>query len=250
MLRQISYGFRKRVSSYGCYDVNGYRFRSEKYERNKTLATTNSGVCVACTDGDGNVLEYFGVIEDIIKISWEGREQLDLILFYCRWFDPTSRGVRRTENLGLVEVKHSSRLRNFEPFVLASQVTQVYYLSYPCVDKPNLRDWWVVYHAAPRDRLPPIDTNNDSTNPTEGPIDDISFFQEDGLEGTFVINLGGDFEVTASAASDEITDAKELEELEKQSVGLQQDETLQSDEEGEEDDAESYDEDCYEEEDF
>ena len=107
-----------------------------------------------------------------------------------------------------------------------------------------------MYHVAPWDRLPPIDTNNDSTNPTEGPIDDISFFQEDGLEGTFVINLGGDFEVTASAASDEITDAKELEELEKQSVGLQQDETLQSDEEGEEDDAESYDEDCYEEEDF
>ena len=54
----------------------------EKYERNKTLATTNSGVCVTCTDGDGNVLEYFGVIEDIIKISWEGREQLDLI-FWC-----------------------------------------------------------------------------------------------------------------------------------------------------------------------
>jgi hypothetical protein len=115
---------------------------------------------VACTDGDGNVLVYFGVIEDIIKISWEGREQLDLILFYCRWFDPTSRGVRRTENLGLVEVKHSSRLQNFEPFVLASQVTQVYYLSYPCVDKPCLRDWWVVYHVAPRDCLPPIDTNN------------------------------------------------------------------------------------------
>ena len=132
----------------------------EKYERNKTLATTNSGVCVTCTDGDGNALEYFGVIEDIIKISWEGREQLDLVLFYYFWFDPSSRGVRRTENLGLVEVKHSSRLQNFEPFVLASQVTQVYYLSYPCVDKPCLRDWWVVYHVAPRDRLPPIDTNN------------------------------------------------------------------------------------------
>jgi hypothetical protein len=83
-----------RVSSYGCYDVNRYRFRSEKYERNNTLATTNSGVFVTCTDGDGNVLEYFGVIEDIIKISWEGRQQLDLVLFYCRWFDPTCRGVR------------------------------------------------------------------------------------------------------------------------------------------------------------
>ena len=136
-----------------------------------------------------------------------------------------------------------------EPFVLASQVTQVYYLSYPCVDKPSLRDWWVVYHVAPWDCLPPIDTNNDSTQ-TEGPTDDISYFQEDGLEGTFVINLGGDFEIITSGASDEITDPKELEELEKQSVGPQQEGTLESDEEGDEDDAESYDEDCYEEEDF
>ena len=108
------------------------------------MATTNRGVCVTCTDANGNALEYFGVIEDIIKISWEGREQLDLVLFYCRWFDPTSRGVRRTENLGLVEVKHSSRLQNLEPFVLASQVTQVYYLSYAS-DNPSLIDWWVVY---------------------------------------------------------------------------------------------------------
>jgi len=243
----MAYGFSKRVSSYGYYDVNGYRFWSEKYESNRTgLATTNSGVCVTCSDGDGNVLEYFGVIEDILKISWDGREQLELVLFYCRWFDPTSRGVRRTENLGLVEVKYSSRLRNFEPFVLASQVTQVYYLSYAC-DKPNLRDWWVVYHVAPRDRLPPIDINNDCIE-TEEPSHDISFFQEDGLEGTFVIDLG-DIEIVAST-TDEITDPKELEELEKQTDAPQQEEMLETDEEGDEDDDESYDEDCYEEEDF
>ena len=248
VLRQISYGFRKRVSSYGCYDVNGYRFRSEKYESKRAgLARTNSGVCVTCTDDNGNALEYFGVIEDIIKISWEGREQLDLVLFYCRWFDPTSRGVKRTENLGLVEVKHSSRLQNFEPFVLASQVTQVYYLSYAS-DDPSLKDWWVVYHVAPRDRLPPIDINNDSIE-TEGPTNDISFFQEDGLEGTFVIDLG-DIELIDTLASDEITDPKELEQLEKQTVAPQQEEILESDEEGDEDGTESSDEDCYEEEDF
>jgi hypothetical protein len=204
---------------------------------------------VTCTDANGNAIEYFGVIEDIIKISWKGREELELVLFYCRWFDPTSRGVRRTEKLGLVEVKHSSRLRNFEPFVLASQVTQVYYLPYAC-DKPNLRDWWVVYHVAPRERLPPIDINNDSIE-TEEPSHDISFFQEDGLEGTFVIDLG-DIEIVASSA-DEITDPKELEELEKQTDEItdpEQVEILQTDEEDGEDDAESSDEDGYEDEDF
>jgi hypothetical protein len=149
-----------------------------------------------------------------------------------------------------VEVKHSSRLRNFEPFVLANQVTQVFYLSYAC-NKPSLRDWWVVYKVAPHDYLPPIETN-DGSNEAEGqgPTDDISFFQEDGLEGTFVIDLGGDIEIIEAAASDEITDPKELEELEKQNDGSQREETIESDEEEEQDDVESNDEDCYEEEDF
>lgn len=232
--------------------MNGYRFRSERYERNRSgLATTNTGVCVTCSDDGGNVLEYFGVIEDIIKISWEGMEKLDQVLFYCHWFDPTSRGVRRTENLGLVEVKHSSRLSNFEPFVLASQVTQVYYLSYACSARSDLRDWWVVYHVPPRDRLPPIETNNDF-NQVEGPADDNSFFQEDGLPGRFVIDLGDDMEITASPTTDEITDPKDVEELEKQDTGTDQEEIpgCVSDE-GEEDDVEQMEEgDCYEEEDF
>lgn len=48
-LCQISYGFRSTVSTYGVYDINGYRFRSEKYESKKSgLTTTNSGVCVLC----------------------------------------------------------------------------------------------------------------------------------------------------------------------------------------------------------
>jgi len=41
-----------------------------------------------------------------------------------------------------------------------------------------------------------------------------------------------------------------LEQLEKQTVAPQQEEILESDEEGDEDGAESSDEDCYEEEDF
>ena len=59
----------------------------------------------------------------------------------------------------------------------------------------------------------PIAFNNDSTQ-TE--TNDISYFQEDGLEGTFVINQRGDFEIIAPTASDEITNPKELE---KRSVG-------------------------------
>jgi hypothetical protein len=119
-LCQLSYGFRRRVTSYGCYDVNGYRFRSKEHERTKSgLATINSGVSVCCVDNDDNEMEYYGVIKDIIKIKWEGSLQLVLVLFDCDWFDPTPSGTRRTEKLGLVEIKHAARLSVFEPFVMA-----------------------------------------------------------------------------------------------------------------------------------
>ncbi|XP_014757405.1 uncharacterized protein LOC104584415 isoform X2 [Brachypodium distachyon] len=149
-LSELSYGFLRKVTSYGIYDINGYRFRSEKYENKRSgNASINSGVCVSCTDDEDNVTEYYGVIEDIIKIKWEGSMQLELVLFDCRWFNPTT-GVRRSPNLGLVEIKRTSRLQTNEPFVLASQVTQVYYLSYACKTRSDLIYWQVVYHVPPR----------------------------------------------------------------------------------------------------
>jgi len=107
--------FCTQVTSYGCYDVNGYRFRSEKYERGRPgLTTINTGVCVTSYDENNNALEYYGVIEDIIKIEWEGSLKLELVLFYCRWFDRTPNGLRRMEDLGSVEIKHALRLKSFD----------------------------------------------------------------------------------------------------------------------------------------
>jgi hypothetical protein len=116
----MSYGYCPRVRSYGCFDVNGYRFRSKKYESGRVgLTTINSGVCVSSFDESSNALEYYGIIEDIIKIEWEGSMKLELVLFYCSWFDPTPNGLRRIEDLGLVEINHTLRLSNFDPFEMA-----------------------------------------------------------------------------------------------------------------------------------
>jgi hypothetical protein len=79
-LFQMSYGFCTQVHCYGCYDVNGYRFHSEQYENGRSgLTTCNTGVSVSSYDESGNVLDYYGVIEDIIKIVWEGA-------CYLSWF--------------------------------------------------------------------------------------------------------------------------------------------------------------------
>jgi len=214
-LCEISYGFCRRVATYGCYDVNGYRFRSKEHERTKPgLATINSGICVTCVDDGNNEMEYYGVIKDIFKIKWEGSLRLEMVLFDCDWFDPTPSGTRHTESLGLVEIKHAARLSVFEPFVMASQVKQVYYLPYACQRREDLAEWWVAYHVTPCGYIPP-DESNDDSNPPAGPAQEVLFFQEEGLEGTFVVDLGMDLDNTTSVVSDEITDPTDLEFLSK-----------------------------------
>jgi hypothetical protein len=52
------------------------------------------------------------------------------VFFDCDWFDPYH-GTREN-NFGMVEVKHVRQLRGCDPFVLAHQVEQVYYMLYPC----------------------------------------------------------------------------------------------------------------------
>ena len=237
-LCQLSYGFRRRVSSYGCYDMNGYRFRSKEHERTKSgLATINSGVCVSCVDDDNNEMDYYGVIKDIIKIKWEGTLQLEMVLFDCDWFDPTPRGTRYTEKLGLVVIKPAAKLSVFEPFVLANQVKQVYYLPYACKSRADLREWWVTYKVSPCGY---VSQDENDTNLPAGTVQEVSFFQEEGLEGTFVIDLNIELDNTTPIVSDEITDPKDLEFLSKLKAegdgeqAMDNEETYEEDEDGEE----------------
>jgi hypothetical protein len=70
------------------------------------------------------------------------------VFFDCDWFD-LNQGTQENE-FGMVEVKHVHRLCGCDPFVLAHQVEQVYYMLYPC---KKLSVWWVVYRVNPRERL-------------------------------------------------------------------------------------------------
>jgi hypothetical protein len=91
-----------------------------------------------------------------------------------------------------VEIQHSSRLAVFEPFVMASQVKLVYYLPYACNVKSDLMDWCVIYIVSPQNYIPPNETNDDSNPPNEPT--EVSFYQEDGLLGSFVIDLGAELD--------------------------------------------------------
>jgi len=84
-LRRLSRGCGLKVKSYDIYEVNGYRFRSEKYEKSRgNLTTTNTGVlAVGDDDGSNNELEYYGIIKDIIELKFDGGSDFSLVVFEC-----------------------------------------------------------------------------------------------------------------------------------------------------------------------
>ena len=52
-----------------------------------------------------------------------------MALFRCNWFDITN-GVKKDIKHGIVEIKHASWVKGFEPFILACQAIQVVYIPY------------------------------------------------------------------------------------------------------------------------
>jgi hypothetical protein len=84
----------------------------------------------------------------------------------------------------MVEVKRAHRLRGSDPFVLAHQVEQVYYMSYPC---EKLSACWVVYRVNPRERLHTYDNSGYHENQVAvGEVDEV--YQDDELPCSFNID--------------------------------------------------------------
>jgi hypothetical protein len=105
-------------------------------------------------DVEGHESKYYRIIKNIIEYNFVRNKYLKIVLFDCDWFD-SNHGTREKQ-FGIVEVKRAHRLRGCDPFILAHQVEQVYYMSYPF---EKLSAWWVVYRVNPRERL---HTPNDS----------------------------------------------------------------------------------------
>jgi len=182
-LRQVADGCAYRVMSFKCYDVNGYRFRTRSHEQKMpNRRTTNTGVCTPALDG----VEYYGIIEEIYELDFGGSKPLNPVIFKCHWFDPSA--VRRTPNVGLVEIQKSSVYAGDDVYIVAQQATQVYYLSYPCTSDEGLQDWDVVYKVSPHGKLP-VPNNEDYNLDPNTYVGE--FFQENGLEGSFEIELTG-----------------------------------------------------------
>jgi hypothetical protein len=87
------------------------------------------------------------------------------------------------EKTNLVWLKSNTRIGR-DPFVLAHQIEQVYYMLYPC---EKLSAWWVVYGVNPREQLHTPDDSSHENQVAAGEVDEV--YQDDELPCSFNIDL-------------------------------------------------------------
>ncbi|KAK6784238.1 hypothetical protein RDI58_017692 [Solanum bulbocastanum] len=132
------------------YNVNGFKFSIEKYSKNNK--TNNSGVWVKGDDGNQNEnVDYFGVLHEILELEYWGWPIKRIVLFQCKWFDPTSRGTRELKQHNITEVKHTRKYEAYDPFIIVENAKQVHYAPYPL--RRDKSDWWVVIKTKPMGRV-------------------------------------------------------------------------------------------------
>ncbi|KAL0007409.1 hypothetical protein SO802_008911 [Lithocarpus litseifolius] len=125
------------------YVINGLKFRCVDDEAHRK--TQNCGVSVVTEGG----VTYYGVLTDIIELNYSDR--IRHVLFKCRWVDVHSiRGYKVDEfgfpMVNLTRLIHRGDKMTDEPFVLASEASQVFYVA----DKRE-KDWYVVVKTKARD---------------------------------------------------------------------------------------------------
>jgi hypothetical protein len=195
-LCQLSY-VSVTTKSYSRYDVNKFHFRSTIFEASHPLAAaTNTGVVTRVVDEEGHETKYYRITKNIIEYSFVGNKKLKIVFFDCDWFDP-NRGTRENQ-FGMVEVKHADLPSGCDPFILAHQIEQVYYMSYPC---QTLNAWWVVYKVNHREGLHnPGDVGYHENQVEAGEVDEV--YQDDELTCSFNIDPNSTLESLLNDAND------------------------------------------------
>ncbi|CAL1411204.1 unnamed protein product [Linum trigynum] len=148
------------VKCYTGYVINGFRFHTKDHD--KHLKTQSSGVVVVGDNGvDVEAVDYYGVLRKVVELQFLGGRTL--ALFCCDWCDvyDKGKGVKVDEN-GFVSVNLKRTLKMNEPFVLANQVSQVFYLD----DNLN-KGWHVVVKVQPREIYAMMAEDNNEEVPNE-----------------------------------------------------------------------------------
>ncbi|KAK4438800.1 hypothetical protein Salat_0214600 [Sesamum alatum] len=130
-LLHLAYGPDKRVTHYEACIMNGLRFHTKQREKGKK--TQNSGVVVKVEEESG-FQNYYGVLTNIIQLDYLGNHQV--VLFKCDWYGGK---LVQIDKYNCTSINVSKPWKTNEPYVLASQAQQVFY-----VDDIKLGNNWKV----------------------------------------------------------------------------------------------------------
>ncbi|KAJ9560349.1 hypothetical protein OSB04_005509 [Centaurea solstitialis] len=198
VVERLGHGPRYDVASYQGYDINGYTFYTKRQDDKSTLQ--NSGVTLIATtteydrtnnDARSRIAKnsYYGVIEEIWELDYNF---FSIPLFKCKWVE-NQKGVK-VDGDGFTMVDLSRHGYLSEPFILAKQASQVFF-----VEDPKDSRWHIVLHGKRHivgvenvvdeeeydhfDELPPFSVGISSTNVD---IDDTTYLRADHNEGSWV----------------------------------------------------------------
>jgi len=86
----------------------------------------NSGVHVDAIDPNKNRQTYYGRIEEIWELDYAPNFKVSL--FRCQWMKVTGGGVTVDKDYGMTTVDLNNVGYKDEPFILAADVNQVFYV--------------------------------------------------------------------------------------------------------------------------
>lgn len=112
-----------QVKLYRCCIVNGVRFQTKELAQNRT--TQNSGIVVEGEDGTLNT-EFYGELRNILELRYPRPNHV--YLFECDWWNTRSKTGMQTDKY-FTTVNTSRTWYESDPFILACQASQVFYLN-------------------------------------------------------------------------------------------------------------------------
>lgn len=166
--------------------VNGVRFRCK--ECDDKFTTQCSGVCT--WGGDENDIIYYGILLEIMKLDFINER--NVFVFCCKWYNTNPRGKSMIVHNNLTSIDITSEWYGDEPFILASQAQQVFYMkdssrgkNWRIVEKVNHRNIFdIVEHEVGETVIDDVFQEDDSREmpdfrPTEEVVETYSLVRED-----------------------------------------------------------------------
>ncbi|KAK1631840.1 hypothetical protein QYE76_006155 [Lolium multiflorum] len=112
------------ITTFQGYEINGNTFYTIAQDKKST--NQNSGVRFDAATENGQKVTYYGYIEEIWELDYG--PSFKVPLFRCKWFKLTGGGVKVDQQYGMTMVDFNNLGYLEEPFVLAKDVAQVFYV--------------------------------------------------------------------------------------------------------------------------